>query len=244
MYRTVNRKERDNYLAMGGSHHRSVALPLSTASKAFALPVDEKERAALRARLGLLPIHKVVLWVGYPHTVKRVPLLFQVFRRVAAAEPNARLVLIGDMSYSPQDLRALADDEGITDRVIMYGPVIHGDLPLYYALGDVYVHTSAYEGMPRVLFEASAAGLPLVGMSAVGVDEVIEDGINGYLAPDMDIDGMAARIVSLLCNPVQAHEMGMNARKIAFERYDAERYIEKWVEIWERAVELGMKSGS
>ena len=242
MYRTVNRKERENYLAMGGSHRRSIALPLGTASANFAQPVDEKELSALRAGLGLLPIHKVVLWVGYPVAFKRVPLLFKVFRRVASAEPNAQLVLIGDMTCAPDDLRALARDEGIADRVIMHGPVIHDELPLYYALGDVYAHSSAYEGVPRVLFEASAAGLPLVGMSAVGVDEVIEDGVNGYLAPDMDIDGMAGRIVSLLRSPVQAHEMGMTARKMAFERYEAQRYVETWVGVWERAVELGMKS--
>ena len=154
-------------------------------------------------------------------------------------KPNARLVLIGDMTRSPQDLPALARDEGIADRVIMHGPVSHDELPLYYALGDVYVHTSAYEGVPRVLFEASAAGLPLVGMSVVGVDEVIEDGVNGYLAPDRDIDEMAGRIVSLLRNPAQAQMMGEEAQTMAFERYDAERYIERWVGVWERAVESG-----
>jgi glycosyltransferase involved in cell wall biosynthesis len=139
-------------------------------------------------------------------------------------------------------LPALAREEGITDRLIMQGPVRHADLPLYYALGDVYVHTSAYEGVPRVLFEASAAGLPLVAMSAVGVDEVIQDGVNGYLAPNMDVDGMAGRVVSLLRNPVRAHRMGMAARSIAFERYDATRYAEAWVGIWEKAVDLGMRS--
>ena len=244
MYRTVNRRERDNYLAMTGSRDRSVALPLGTASKDFAHPTDENALITLRASLGLQPGHKVVLWVGYPVAFKRVPLLFKVFRCVADAEPNAQLVLIGDMTRSPQDLHALAREEGIADRMIMHGPINHNDLPLYYALGEVYVHTSAYEGVPRVLFEASAAGLPLVGMSAVGVDEVIEDGVNGYLAPDGDIDGMANRIVSLLGNPTQAHTMGKQAQAMAFERYDAERYIEQWVGVWERAVELGMKSHS
>ncbi len=240
-YRTVNRKERDNYLAAGGLHRRSIALPLGTASAEFAQPVDEAELARLRASLGLLPIHKVVLWVGYPVAFKRLPVLFKVFCRVAEQEPNARLVLIGDMTRSPQDLHALARDEGIADRVTMHGPVAHDQLPLYYALGDVYVHTSAYEGVPRVLFEASAAGLPLVGMSAVGVDEVIEDGVNGYLAPALDIDGMAGRIVSLLGDPAKAHEMGAAARARAFERYEAGRYTERWVAFWEKAVELGRK---
>lgn len=243
MYRTVNRKERQNYLAMGGSRRRSVALPLGTASARFAEPIDERALAALRARLGLLPIHKVVLWVGYPVAFKRVPLLLKVFRRIAESEPNAQLLLIGDMSRSPQDLRALARDEGVSDRVIMHGPVLHDDLPLYYALGDVYAHTSAYEGVPRVLFEAAAAGLPLVAMSAVGVDEVIEEGENGSLAPDMDIDGMAGRIITLLRNPAQAHKMGAKAREMAFERYDAEGYVEKWVSVWEKAVELGLRTG-
>lgn len=242
MYRTVNRTERLNYLKMGGSERRSVALPLGTASPDFVAPVDEDALDKLRARFGLLPSHKTVLWVGYPVGFKRVPLLFKVFRRVAELEPDARLVMIGDMSCSPDNLPALAKEEGIADKLTMHGPVRHADLPLYYALGDVYVHTSAYEGVPRVLFEASAAELPLVAMSAVGVDEVIEDGVNGYLAPNMDVNGMAGRVVSLLRNPVKAHKMGMAARSIAFERYDAARYAESWVGIWEKAVGLGLRS--
>lgn len=241
MYRTVNRKERENYLAMGGSPDRVVALPLGTASAKFAEPVDQAELAILRAGLGLLPTHKIVLWVGYPVAFKRLPLLFKVFRRVVELEPDARLLLIGDMTVAPQDLRSLARDEGIADHVIMRGPVAHDQLPLYYALGAVYVHTSSYEGVPRVLFEASAAGLPLVGMDAVGVNEVIEDGVNGYLIPAMDIEAMANRIVALLCDPALARQMGAVARERAFERYSADRYAEQWVGVWQRAIELGRK---
>jgi glycosyltransferase involved in cell wall biosynthesis len=59
----------------------------------------------------------------------------------------------------------------------------------------------------------------------------------------MDIDGMAGRIISLLRNPSQAQKMGAKARERAFERYDADGYTEKWVSVWEKAVELGMRTG-
>jgi glycosyltransferase involved in cell wall biosynthesis len=241
MVRTVNRKERDNAIDMGFALERVVSLPLGTASARFAGPIPEPVLAEKRAALGLVPEHKVVLWVGYPVAFKRVPLLLKVFRHVVEQDPDARLILIGDMSRAPQDLRAAAQAENISDRVIMHGPVPHDQLPAYYALGDVYAHTSSYEGVPRVLFEASAAGLPLVGMNVVGVDEVIEDGVNGYLLPDGDAEGMAARIVDLLHDPERVRSLGAAARRLALERYNADDYAEKWVNVWQRAIELGLR---
>ncbi len=243
MYRTVNRKERENYIAAGGSPERAVVLPLSTAAQSFAAPVDAAVLARQRDELGLLPSHKVVLWVGTPLTVKRVPLLLKVFRRIAEQVPDARLLLVGNMRKSPQDLPALVQREGIADRVTLIGPVAHDELPLYYALSSVYAHTSSYEGMGRVFAEASAAGLPLVAMNVTAVNEVIEDGISGYLTPDGDIEAMAARIISLLRDSARAQAMGEAARRIAFERYDAADYAQAWVGIWKRTVELGMKRG-
>ncbi|MBK8022026.1 MAG: glycosyltransferase [Chloroflexi bacterium] len=241
MYRTVNRKERDAYVLRGGFPQRTIALPLATASEAFAALPDEQRLAQLRQRLDLKPADQVVLWVGFPVGFKRVPLLFKVFRRVADQMPDAHLVLIGDMAKSPDDLRALARDEGVTGKVTMYGPVPHDELPLYYALGAVYVHTSSYEGVPRVLFEASAAGLGIVAFNVVGVNEVIEDGVNGYMAPDLDVEGMAGRIVHLLRNPALAQQMGAEAQRRALERHNFDKYVEAWVGVMERTVELGMR---
>ncbi len=241
-YRTVNEKEKQNYLATGGSPRRVVALPLGTAGGAFAAAPDPEHLAALRARLGLTAATPVVLWVGYPVGFKRVPILFKVFKKVLSRVPEAKLVLIGDMKRSPVELVSLAQSEGLADSVIFDGPVQHDQLPLYYALGSVYAHTSSYEGVPRVLFEASAAGLPLVAMDVVGVNEVIENGVNGYLAPDMDIDGMAGRIVTLLQDPVPAKAMGERARDLALRRYDAERYIDSWMGVWREAIRLGLRS--
>lgn len=241
-YRTVNQREREAYIAEGGSPDRVVALPLGTASARFADPVDPARLEALRAKLGLQPQHRVVLWVGYPVTVKRIPLLFRAFRLVADRVPQARLLIIGDPARSPDDLSALARDLGIADQVIMPGAVPHADLAPYYALTHVFAHTSAYEGVPRVLLEASAAGLALVGMRVAGVEEVIEDDVNGYLVPDGDAHQFADRVVHLLTHPDDARRLGENARRIALDRYSADAYLYAWVDVWKRAVDLGRRA--
>lgn len=240
-YRTVNRKERETFVRLTGLADRAVALPLGTASPDFARRFDPAELAALRAQLGLTADHRVVLWVGYPLRVKRVPLLLRAFARVAAALPAARLLIVGDLARSPDDLPAAARALGIADRVIMHGPVSHHELPAYYALGDVCALVSAYEGVPRVLFEAAAAGLPLVGMDVVGVNEVIEDGVNGWLVPDGDIEALSARVVDLLTDRARARALGEQARRVAFERYAADAYAQSWVQVWRTAVERGLK---
>jgi len=240
-YRAVNRQERDNALALGLPPERATILPLGTASPRFAIPPSAKVVQARRTALGLSAEHKVILWVGYAAKVKRLPVLLEVFRRVAAQEPDARLLLVGSMAYADPDLPTLAADLGIGDRVIFAGPVGYDDLPPYYALASVYAHTSAYEGIGRVLMEAGAAGLPLVGMDCVAVNEIIEHGVNGYLVPDMNLDGMAARIVELLRNPAQARALGETARRLALERYPADRYLESWVSLWEQAIRLGRR---
>ena len=240
-YRTVNQAERDMFIKLTGLADRAVALPLGTASPEFARSFAPGELDALRARLGLTAGHRVVLWVGYPARVKRVPLLLRAFARVAEALPAARLLVVGDLSRSPDDLPALAQALGVGGQVVFQPAVPHHELPVFYALADVYVHVSAYEGAGRVLFEAGAAGLPLVGMDVTGVNEVIEDGVNGCLVPDGDIETFSARVVELLTDRARARALGEQARRIAFERYAADAYAQNWVQAWQTAVERGLR---
>jgi glycosyltransferase involved in cell wall biosynthesis len=242
MYRTVNQREREAYLAMGGAPERVAVLPVMTASEAFSAPVAARRRLALRERLGLRDDHQVILWVGRPIKTKRLPLLLQVFRRVAEQEPGAHLLLVGDMAQSPDDLPGLARRLGVAEKVVMAGPVARDELPVYYGLADVFAITSAYEGMPRVLGEAAAAGRAVVGMDgAAGVAEFIESGVNGCLCPDGDVECMASQILQLLRDQAFAARLGAAARDKALEHYNAARNAEAVVALWEKAVQMGMR---
>ncbi|MEM6282364.1 MAG: glycosyltransferase family 4 protein [Chloroflexota bacterium] len=242
MYRTVNEHERDTFLSRGGSAERVFTYPLGTASDAFINPPLESDLDAAREKLGIEPHHKVIIWAGFPVAFKRVPLLLDVFRRVVELEPDARLLLVGDMSGSKDDIPAIMDRLGIREQVIAPGFVPHAELPAYYGLADVYLMTSSYEGIPRVLMEASAAALPLVAFDRVGVREVVNDGENGYLLPEGDCDGMAQRVVELLHDEEKAQQFGQNARRISVERFSATKNAENVIATWEQAIALGLKS--
>jgi glycosyltransferase involved in cell wall biosynthesis len=242
--RTVNQVERQQYIDSGGDPARVAALPLATASAAFARPIPQDELDARRRSLGIPGDAQVLLWVGYPVGFKRLTLLLHVFQRVAAECSSAYLLLVGDLTRNPEDLTAQIARLGLHDRIILHGPVTHADLPPFYALATVYVLTSAYEGFPRVLLEAASAGLPIVAMHAAGVDEVIEHGKNGFLAGDMDVEDMASHIIALLADPARAHALGEHGRAMALSRYNTDRYADQWVELWRQAITLGCRPDS
>lgn len=241
-YRVSNRAEYDSYLKAGGDSRRCAILPVSTATAAFSSAPPEAVAAA-RAAMGVDETTPLVLWVGHPVGFKRIPLLFAIFRRVIEHTPTARLALVGDMRRSPDDLAALARTHGIDHALTMLGPVDHEALPAYYAAGWVYVHTSSYEGVPRVLMEASAAGLPLVGIAAPGIDPILRDGVNGYLIPENDgmIEAFTARVVELLRDRDQARRMGAAGQRIALEEFSAEAYTQRLIALWLDAIALGRR---
>jgi D-inositol-3-phosphate glycosyltransferase len=241
-YRPVNQRERDHFVAQGGDPSRVIALPLGTASRHFAEPAAPETLESARARMQIAPDDRVILWVGYPHVFKRVPLLLSIFAQVAGRIPEARLVIIGDLSVSPDDLPALAEKLGIRERISILPSVPHEELPAYYQAAEVYALTSSREGVPRVLMEASAAGLPLVGFAAPGVDEVIRDGENGILVPEGDTDAFSAALISLLDDPARARALGEQGQQIALATFDAERYPDRWVGVWEAALKAGRRS--
>lgn len=240
-YRPVNQRERDHYVASGGDPNRVIVLPLGTASRKFADPVPPAALEAARAAMNAAAVDRVVLWIGYPYTFKRVPLLLRAFQQVTEHVPSARLVIIGDQSVSPDDLPALADALGIRARVSFVPPIAHDDLPAYYQAASVYALSSSREGVPRVLMEASAAGLPLVGFDIPGVDEVIRDGETGRLIADGDTTAFADALISLLNDAGQARTLGQRAQEIALKMYDSESYPVRWVGVWEAALKAGRK---
>ncbi len=210
-------------------------LPLATASADF-VGVPPEHAVAMRAELGLSDSDRVMLWLGHPIAFKRVDLLIPILERAASRFASIVLVIVGADDSTKMRLQTAAHQHGLAHRLILRPPMPSHRVPVLFACADVYALTSSYEGLPRVIFEAGAAGIPAVAFRVPGVDEVIDDGVTGYLVDDGDLEAFAARIVSLLNDPTRAQAMGESARQIVLERYKADAYPAKWVGVWRAVV--------
>lgn len=138
-----------------------------------------------------------ILTVGSLKRAKNHALLLRAFARLD--RKDARLLILGDGPLRGE-LQALAADLGIARRLVMPGFAL--DPWPYYASADLFVLSSDWEGLPMVLIEALAAGLPIVSTDCPsGPREMLDGGRFGTLVPTGDEAGLAAAMAKALQAP-------------------------------------------
>jgi glycosyltransferase involved in cell wall biosynthesis len=148
-------------------------------------------------------------------------------RLVMDEVPSARAFVIGEPPERGQayrdELRRLAHDLGIADRVVFTG--FREDVPELMQLLRVIVHASVTpEPFGRVIAEAMAMGKPVVATDAGGPREIIQDGFDGYLVPPEQPEAMARVITRLLTDTAHAEQVGRRARRTVEARFSAEAH--------------------
>ncbi len=143
---------------------------------------------------------------------QKAPLDFvEVAARVAAVIPNATFIMVGDGELRPA-VAERAAALGLGNRLRLLG--WRRDVPRVMSALDVLVHTSLWEGLPRVLPEAIAAGIPVVATGVDGAGDILEDGVNGIVCRPHDIGAIAAGVERLLSDRGLRQEMASRARDI------------------------------
>jgi glycosyltransferase involved in cell wall biosynthesis len=151
---------------------------------------------------------------------------------------EAALWLVGD-GPERAALEALARESGVADQVSFLGALDHeGLLPLYRRAWLLLAPSRVLangrrDGIPNVIVEAMAMGLPCVGTRAGGIEEAIVPGETGALAEPGDPASLADAIAGLLEAPGDLERLGRAARQRALERFDAARSFERMYALFE-----------
>ena len=170
---------------------------------------DLPSREEIRARLGLAG--RVVLTAARLTPWKGVNRLIAALPAWREAVPGTNLVIVGD-GPERANLERLAHEVGVAEAVTFVGQVPHEWMPLYLRAADVFVLYSGYEGLPHVVLEAMAAGVPVVASRKGGIPEVIGDGVTGLLVEWGDETVLADTVERVLCDAALARRLGEAGR--------------------------------
>ena len=124
------------------------------------------------------------------------------------------------------------EDLGAVPANVITGP--SADIKKEYINSSIFAMSSRYEGLPMVLLEAQAAGLPIVSFQCkCGPKDIVEPGVSGYLVAEGDTSALAAKIKELMDDEELRRKMGSAAFK-ASERYDIQSIMNKWTDLFQR----------
>lgn len=191
---------------------------------------DPVARMDVRAELGLADAW-VVGTVGRLDQYKNQALLVRAMAPLLGED--VRLVIVGDGDNRAEveaAVRALPDPS----RVVLTGRRM--DVPRLVHAFDVFALSSKTEGLPLVVPEAMAAGLPIVTTAVGGLPSVIDEGITGMLVP-VDEAALRAALSKLARDRPLAKRLGIKARETALARYDAGRMVDAYLALYEGAVQ-------
>ncbi len=162
--------------------------------------------AAARQRLGLATAERWLLFVGNLLPVKDPDFLLRAFARVAAACPEARLALAGRGPLRPA-LEAQVAAFGLGERVRFLGPLDAAAVADWMRAADVLAMTSRNEGLPNVILEAQACGLPVVATRVGGIHEVVDADWKGHLTPPGDVTAWSEAVLARLAQPAERERL-------------------------------------
>lgn len=205
-----------------------VVIPNGVEIERFASPA----RRVTRAELGLPDNAVIALYVGRMSGEKGLARLLQLFRHIIVEHATVYLVLVGD-GPELDDLRQLAHELGISERVRFTGGVPYERVPEYMAAGDFFVSASQSEVHPLTYIEAAAARLPALGIRSPGIADTIIDGKTGLLAENNDLS-FGLRFLRLAQDAELRQRLGKqageHARQFSVEN-NARRLLELYREL-------------
>lgn len=178
---------------------------------------------SVREELGIPATAPLVVQVACFKPQKAPERFVELAARVRTRLPEARFLLVGDGDLRG-DLERRSAAAGLDGRLLL--PGWRSDVPAVLAAATVVTLTSRFEGLPRVLVEARAAGVPVAAMDVDGVGEVIEDGTNGFLVPEGDTAALAARVVELIEDAALRRRF-VEAGRHGLEEWDREEMVRR-----------------
>lgn len=226
---TVSRKTMEYVLKLGADKSKTSVM-YNGVDQNFFHPMN-KEKS--RNKLGLPKNKTLILTVRRLVYKNGLDTLVEAASLLARECPNLLWIVIGngpDRKFITNRIRQL----GVYDNVKLVGFVPEELLPLYYNAADYFVIPSGSgEGLPMVLLEAMACGLPVIATTVGGTPEIIKDMENGVLMPPRNQRALAQAILKLISLEKESQAIRIESRKTIENNFNWDKNVQQLIEVYE-----------
>lgn len=182
-----------------------------------------------------------ILLVGRLTEKKGVPYAIDAFKKVSELHKNIHFTIVGDGPLK-SSLQKHIRLSGLQEKIHLLGSLPQKEVIKTMLKSHIFILPSITasdgdkEGIPNVLTEAMATGLPVISTKHGGIPELIEDGRNGFLVEERNVDLLADRLGHLIEHPELWSVFGREGRKKVEEEFNIEKQTEKLEKIYESLI--------
>ncbi len=172
-----------------------------------------------------------ILWVGRMASEKGLEYLLQALKHISGQVPECMLTLVGDGQLR-QELERTVNNLGLQTHVSFEGVRPHSSVSEYFRKADIFVLPSLREGFGIVLIEAMASGVPVIASRIGGIEDIVEDGVQGFLVEPKNAEQIAEKAMFLFAHEDVRRSFGEAGRKRVEESFTWEKMAEKTLDVY------------
>lgn len=178
----------------------------------------------------LLSVGRLVEKKGIKYAIYAVEKLVKQY-------PHLRYTIVGTGKIE-EELKQLCQALKLENNITFISRLTDDEMRDIYAKAQIFIlpcrqaQNHDQEGIPNVLKEAMATGLPVISTRHSGIPELVQDGVSGFLAPEKDVDALVEKCEYLITHPQRCAEMGRAGRRYVEEYFDIKKLNNRLVELY------------
>jgi len=202
-----------------------------------------RERAFdFQKKIEILSVGRLVEKKGFKYAIYAIEKLVKKY-------PNIQYTIVGEGALE-LELKLLVQSLKLENNIHFIKGMVNGELKEAYYQAQIFILPCVQasdrdqEGIPNVLKEAMATGLPVVSTWHSGIPELVEHGISGFLVPEGDVEGIVKNCEHLISHPQRCAEMGQAGRRFVEENFEISKLNQRLVGFYEQSLRALPKANS
>ncbi len=185
----------------------------------------------MRNKYGFKENETLLLFIGHLEPFKGIFELLDAFYEISKKNQNVKIIIIGE-GHAEKKIKETVAKYNLSDYITFTGKISPETIQNFYQMADIFVLPSYTEGLPLVVIEAMACGLPVVASCVGGIPEIVKNNINGFLVPPRNKEKLTQKLEFLINDEKLRKKFGEKSLEAIDDEFNIDKKINKFIKLY------------